>query len=75
MVRYRNLGGNSGVSAYEIGSDFIKVRFNDGGLYLYTNARTGVHNVERMKRLAQRGQGLNSLISRSIRKRYAAKLA
>lgn len=29
MERYRNLGGNSGVYAYEIGSNYIKVQFKD----------------------------------------------
>jgi len=35
MERYQNIGGNSGVSAYAIGSDFIKVQFKDGSIYLY----------------------------------------
>ena len=34
MERYQNLGGNSGVVAYEIGQDFIRVQFSDGSIYL-----------------------------------------
>ena len=34
MKRYRNRGGDSGIVAYEIGSDFITVMFSDGSIYL-----------------------------------------
>lgn len=74
MTRYRNLGGNSGISAYESGLDYIKVRFNDGGLYLYTYSSTGSGYIEKMKALAKRGVGLNSFIGRYVRKRYQSKL-
>ncbi len=74
MEQYRNLGGNSGVTAYEIGSDFIKVMFKDGSLYLYNYESTGQQDVETMKELATAGTGLNSFISSKVRKRYAAKL-
>ena len=30
MKRYRNLGGDSGIVAYEDGEDFIRVQFSDG---------------------------------------------
>jgi len=74
MEQYRNLGGNSGVSAYESGSDFIKVLFKDGALYLYNYESTGQQDVETMKGLAAGGTGLNSFISSKVRKRYAEKL-
>lgn len=74
MEQYRNIGGNSGVSAYEIGGDFIKVMFKDGSLYLYNYGSTGQLNIETMKELAIRGTGLNSFISTTVRKNYAAKL-
>jgi len=35
MEMYRNLGGNSGVANYELGSDSVTVQFNDGAVYLY----------------------------------------
>lgn len=73
MDRYKNLGGNSSVTAFEIGQDSITVQFNDGWNYLYNNQSTGAANVEKMKNLAVRGQGLNSFISRVIRKHYARK--
>ena len=74
MKSYRNLGGDSGIIAYEDGADFIKVKFSDGSLYEYTYTIPGIDEVEHMKQLAEQGQGLNSYISRVIRKRYAAKL-
>lgn len=73
MERYKNLGGDSGISAYENGSDFIRVQFNDGAIYLYTYASAGSDNIERMKHLANQGQGLNTFINTTVRKSYARK--
>jgi hypothetical protein len=74
MKRYGNLSGNSGVTAYEIGGDFIEVRFVDGAVYVYTYASAGRRHVEAMKRLARAGAGLSTYISRHIRAAYAARL-
>ena len=73
MERYRNLGGDSGVAAYEIGQNFIRVQFNDGSIYLYTYTSTGSHSIEQMKQLAAGGQGLNAFINTNVRKAYARK--
>lgn len=32
METYKNLGGDSGVSAFEIGDGYIKVKFSDGAI-------------------------------------------
>lgn len=53
MKRYKNLSGDTGIEAYETGPDFIRIRFEDGGVYLYTNASTGQDNVAEMKALAE----------------------
>jgi hypothetical protein len=74
MERYKNLGGDSGVVAYEIGPGSIKVEFGDGGLYLYNNQSAGTESIEVMKKLAIAGEGLNSFINRKVRKGYASKL-
>jgi hypothetical protein len=74
MKRYKNLSGDSGVVAYETGSDSIKVEFADGGLYLYTYASAGAANIEQMKALAASGKGLATFIVRNVREAYAAKL-
>ena len=73
MERYKNLGGDSGVVAYEIGPDFIRVQFANGSVYLYTYGSAGSNNIERMKQLARLGQGLNSFIMTTVRKAYARK--
>lgn len=65
MEPYKNLGGNSGVVAFQIGSDFIIVQFREGRytFYKYTYISAGSAAIETMKRLARQGQGLNSYIS------------
>jgi hypothetical protein len=73
MEPYKNLGGVSNVIAYEIGDDWIKVQFRDGEIYTYTYQSAGQENIEQMKTLARAGQGLNSFISRAVRKAYASK--
>jgi len=74
VERYKNFGGDSGVIAYELGDGSITVQFNDGSIYLYTSQSTGPGNLAEMQRLAQAGEGLNSFISRVVRKGYADKL-
>lgn len=73
MERYANRGGDSGVIGYEIGDDFIRVRFSDGSIYLYTHSSAGANNIEHMKKLARNGQGLNAFINRNVRRAYARK--
>lgn len=73
MKRYKNVSGDSGVVAYEIGADFIKVKFVDGGTYLYTNDSAGRGNVESMKKLAVSGRGLSTFIVRNVRMAYETK--
>ena len=72
MKRYANLSGDSGVVAYEIGHDSIRVKFRDG-IYLYTYARPGASHVEAMKGLAAAGRGLCTYISQHVREAYESK--
>jgi len=74
MQRYANRSGNSGVVAYLIEPDSITVKFVDGWRYSYTYESAGVDNVEYMKKLAARGQGLSAFISATVRNAYAQKL-
>jgi hypothetical protein len=73
MQRYKN-SVNSGVLAYEIGDDRIKVKFLDGTVYLYTYQSAGAKNIEQMKALAQIGKGLTTFINQSVREQYAIKV-
>lgn len=70
MERYANRGGNSGVSGYNIGEDYIDVMFSTGAVYRYSYRSAGVAKVEEMKRLAVTGRGLNSYIMCHARFNY-----
>lgn len=71
MEYYRNSGGNSGVSPYEIGTDYIKVRFSGNfKTYTYSYRKAGSMHVETMKRLARSGSGLNRYINRNVKNLY-----
>lgn len=72
MQRYRRLGGESGVVAYEIGDRKIDVEFVDGKIYTYSYASSGREHIEQMKLLAQAGQGLCGYISKHVRDNYAS---
>lgn len=73
MDVYRDVNGDSGVAACECGSDFIRVRFKDGSVYLYTYGSAGAHAIEKMKALAAAGDGLNAYINTNVRHQYARK--
>ena len=73
MQQYDNIQGDSGVERYEIGSDFIRVKFRDGLTYVYDYATTGAEHVDRMKTLAVTGQGLGIYITQNVRDAYARK--
>ena len=70
MERYENFDGDSGVVFYEIGQDFLKVKFKSGPIYVYTTKSVGVDNLAKMKRLATSGRGLNEFINKNVRKDY-----
>lgn len=71
MERYRNSGGDSGVSSFEIGTDYIIVKFSGTvRTYRYSYRKAGQNHVEAMKRLARSGNGLNSYINRYVKKLY-----
>lgn len=71
MESYRNSGGDSGVSSFEIGADYINVKFSDSfRTYRYSYRKAGQHHVETMKRLARSGSGLNSYINQHVKNLY-----
>lgn len=74
MERYKNIDGDSGVTAFEIGQGSITVQFKNGAVYFYNNQSAGPANIIEMHRLAATGRGLNSFINRVVRKSYAQKL-
>lgn len=71
MEQYRNLGRDSGVSSYEIGTSYIKVKFSGTArIYTYSYRKAGVVHVENMKKLAQSGKDLNSYINQHVKYAY-----
>lgn len=75
MEIYCDTHGDSGVSAFEVGSDFIIVRFTKGDTYLYNYLTTGSYHVNNMIRLARMGNGLNGYINLNTKSTYARKIA
>jgi hypothetical protein len=75
MHPYQNSKDNAGVTAYEIGDDYIIAEFQDGSRYLYTYQSTGKKHIDQMKVLAITGQGLTTYINQHVREHYAKKLS
>ena len=71
MKRYSDIDRDSGVVAYEYGSDYIRVRFDNGATYLYTASSAGQHHINQMQILADRGDGLNAYINDHVSNRYS----
>ncbi|HCS40356.1 MAG TPA: hypothetical protein DIW44_12330 [Anaerolineaceae bacterium] len=69
MEKYANLNGDSGISGFEIGEDWIRVYFTNNSTYKYTHKSAGYKNIEIMKRLATEGRGLHNYIN--IHTRFA----
>lgn len=75
MKTYKDIDGDSGVCSYEYGTDWITVEFERGQHpnYKYTYASAGSLHVDRMKALADQGEGLNSYINKNVEKLYEQK--
>ena len=62
---YRNAHDTSSIEWYETGDDYIKVKFVfSEKVYKYTYKSCGKNRVESMKKLAERGHGLNAYVNR-----------
>ena len=74
MKRYENRSGHGGVTGYEILPDSIVLEFNDKDEYLYDYSKPGREQVEQMKILAERGEGLTTYVNQHVRDNYRKKL-
>jgi hypothetical protein len=74
MEKYRNLGGNSAVAAYELAKDSVKIGFTTHAVYLYTNQSAGSGNIRKMKTLALAGKGLSTFIDTNVKKLFSRKV-
>jgi hypothetical protein len=74
MHLYKNSNRDTGVVAYETGDNGIAVQFRDGAVYLYTIKSAGAAAINKMKILAEKGEGLTTYINRYVRNRYVKKI-
>lgn len=74
MEKYGNKNGDSGISGFEIGSNFILIEFSTGSIYEYTYQSAGTNNIEMMKNLAISGSGLNGFINTYVKFKYSRKI-
>ncbi len=67
-TRYKGWTPGSGVDEYAIGSDYILLTFktNDKFGYAYDFNFVMKEKVEEMKRLAERGSGLNTYVNQNM---------
>ena len=65
----KNKGKPSGVKEYQLGIDYIDVKFfGSEYIYRYSYNKTGKIHVENMKKYALDGEGLNYYIMKNARK-------
>jgi hypothetical protein len=69
MERYGD-DRDTGVTAYEVGGDFIRLRFRDGKQYLYDDVHPGPQHIAQMKVLAKSGRGLTTYVNQYVRGDY-----
>lgn len=71
FVTYKDVDRDSNVECYEIGADYIAVKFyGNQRVYVYSYKLAGVSNVETMKHLAESGDGLNAYINTNCKYLY-----
>jgi hypothetical protein len=73
MERYGNTSGKSGVKAYEIVPDGIRIMFVTGEIYRYTFGSAGKERIVRMRSLAKKGKGLSTYISQFVKDDFEVK--
>jgi hypothetical protein len=75
MKTYKDIGGDSGVVAYDYGDDWISVQFKNGNTYEYRSSAIGSSHLSTMKSLADSGDGLNAYINKNseVKKGYSSK--
>jgi len=72
ITKYKNLGNSSNVDWFEIGEEFLRVKFfNTSKIYQYSySGKAGKIHVDELKRLAVNGKGLNSYIMMKLKEKY-----
>lgn len=71
MQLYKDWDRDSGISHFEIHDSSITIWFKGSAKpYSYSYSRAGMAHVEKMKRLALAGVGLNEYINEHVKKSY-----
>ena len=71
--RYADIGSDSGIDSYAYGEDFVQIKFKTGEVFEYTTKSAGSANIKKLIKLAEAGDGLNTFLSRNVRKKYSRK--
>lgn len=64
MKKYKK----TGIDEYEIGEDFIKLKWRNGNYNTFNYESIGEEHIEKMKELAQEGNGLNKYYNNEVKK-------
>lgn len=72
ITKYKNLSNSSNVDWFEIGEEFLRVKFfNTSKIYQYSyRGKAGKKDVDIIKSLAVNGMGLNSYILKYLKEKY-----
>ena len=66
MTPYLNLSLKSGILEYEIGKDYVRIRFkHNDKIYRYFGDKIGEFKLSEMKRFAMQGSGLGAYINKN----------
>ncbi len=63
MTKYKNLSGKSNVDSYEYTMESFTVLFKDGMHYLYSTAQNSLTEIQKMQHLADKGEGLGTMLA------------
>lgn len=66
MTEYQNKSHRSGIKAFEIDKQNIRIEFSNGAVYEYSFSSAGKDNIRIMKSLAKAGWGLNRFINEMV---------
>lgn len=64
MKTYGNFSKGSNITSFQIGDNFIKIKYTDTSkVFTYSYKKAGQKNIDNMKLLASCGSGLNRYIN------------
>ena len=63
MKKYIDPDHDSGISEFDYGDNWISVKFKSGRVFTYRAVNVGTAHIEKMKHLADTGDGLNAYIN------------